>query len=300
MRQVLGLIGLGNIGTPVCGHLLDWGYDVFVYDADPQAVERFRGTSAKVASSVSELARSADVVILSLPDSTVVEEVVFGEEGLGEELSEGKVLIDTSSSRPSSTRRIAGYLAERGVHMLDAPVSGGTLRAKEGTLAIMVGGEEEVLDRCSEVLGSFGGQIFHVGDHGNGHLAKALNNLLSATTLASAVEATLLGARAGLDPGRFIEVVNASSGRSNSTEVKFPHYILNRAFDDGFAIKLMNKDMKIALETAEEFGVPMFIGSQTGEVWQTAVAQGFGAESHTAIYAFLERLIGGTDAKEGH
>jgi 3-hydroxyisobutyrate dehydrogenase len=254
-------------------------------------MERFRGTPARPTSSPAELAGSVDVVLLSLPDSDVVERVVFGEGGLGEELSEGKVLIDTSSSKPSSTRRIAAYLAEKGVHMLDAPVSGGVLRAEEGTLTIMVGGVQEVFDGHLEILKSFGDQVFYVGTHGNGHLAKALNNLLSATTLASAAEAVLLGAQAGLEPETFIEVVNASSGRSNSTEVKFPRYILNRAFDDGFAVSLMNKDLKIAIQTAAELEFPVMIGSTVGQVWQTAVAQGFGSESHTAIYALLEENI---------
>jgi len=298
MEPTLGFIGVGNIGAPMCHHLLDRGYDVSIYDVNPEALEQFRGTGAKPASSLTELARSADVVILSLPNSAIVEQVVFDEGGLAEGLSDGKVLIDTSSSKPSSTRRIAEHLSEKGVHMLDAPVSGGVLRAKEGTLAVMVGGEKEVFNRCSEILRSFGEQAFYVGDHGTGHLAKALNNLLSATTLASAAEVVLLGARAGLDPEKLIEVVNASSGRSNSTEVKFPSYILNRAFDDGFGIGLMNKDVKIALDTAGEFGFPTLIGSTVGQVWQTAVAQGFGSESHTAIYTFLERLTGET--KEGH
>lgn len=263
-----------------------------VHDKDPEALEQFRGTPAKRAASVAEIARAADVVILSLPNSTVVKRVVSGEGGLEEGFSEGKVLIDTSSSRPSSTRGTAAHLAKKGVHMLDAPVSGGVVRAREGALAVMVGGEKEVLDRCFGILNSFGEQIFHVGAQGAGHLAKALNNLLSATTLASAAEAVLLGAKAGLEPEKLIEVVNASSGRSASTEVKFPRYVLNRAFDDGFGIGLMNKDIKIALETAEEFGFPMLIGSTSGQVWRTAVAQGFGLESHTAIYAFLERLVG--------
>lgn len=286
----------------MCSCLLDRGYDVFVYDANPRAREQFRGTSARLVSSVAELARSVDTVVLSLPNSAIVEQVVYGEGGLGEGLSDGKVLIDTSSSRPSSTRRIAAYLGDKGVHMLDAPVSGGVMRAKEGTLAVMVGGEREVLDRCFEILNSFGEQIFHVGTHGNGHLAKALNNLLSATTLASAAEAALLGARAGLDPEKLIEVVNASSGRSASTEVKFPRYVLNGAFDDGFGISLMNKDAKIALETADELGFPMLIGSAIGQVWQTAVAQGFGSEGHTAIYTFLEQLAGqqGTEGNTNH
>lgn len=299
MGSELGFVGTGNIGAPMCRRLLERGYDVSVYDVDPHALEQFQGTSARLAPSLAELARSSEVVILSLPNSTIVEQVVFGEGGLGEELSEGKVLIDTSSSKPFSTRRIAAYLAERGVHMLDAPVSGGALRAEEGTLAVMIGGEREVFDRCLEILRSFGEQVFYVGDHGNGHLAKALNNLLSATTLASAAEVVLLGARAGLEPEKLIEVVNASSGRSASTEVKFPRFILNRSFDDGFGVGLMNKDVKIALETAEEFGFPMVIGSTVVQLWQMAVAQGFGPESHTAIYAFLERLVGSQEETSG-
>jgi 3-hydroxyisobutyrate dehydrogenase-like beta-hydroxyacid dehydrogenase len=290
LKPKIGFVGLGNIGAPLCRHLLERGYDLWVYDVRPQAMEKFGQTSAQLVSSLAELAAAVDVVILSLPDSATVEDAIFAENGLAEGLSAGKVLIDTSSSQPSSTRRIAEYLSERGIYMLDAPVSGGVLRAEQGTLAIIAGGEREIFDRHFEILRSFGEQVFYVGDHGNGHLAKALNNLLSATTLASAAEVVLLGARAGLDPEKLIEVVNASSGRSNSTEVKFPRYILNRAFDDGFAIKLMSKDLKIALETASELEFPTLIGSVIGQVWQAAVAQGFGLESHTAIYAFLESL----------
>lgn len=289
-KPTLGFVSLGNVGAPMCRHLLSRGYGVFVYDVNPEALEKFRGTPAEPSPSLFNLARTVDAVLLSLPNSAAVEQVVFGEDGLREGLSEGKVLIDMSSSQPSSTRRIAKYLAEKGVHMLDAPVSGGVLRAGEGTLAIMVGGEKEVFERYRKVLGSFGEQIFYVGESGAGHLTKAINNLISATTLASAAEAVLLGVRAGLDPEALVEVVNAGSGRSNSTEVKFPRYILNRAFDDGFGIGLMNKDLKIALDTAAELEFPMLIGSAVGQVWQTAVARGFGSESHTAIYAFLEEL----------
>jgi 3-hydroxyisobutyrate dehydrogenase len=123
-------------------------------------------------------------------------------------------------------------------------------------------------------------------------MAKAVNNLLSATTLASAAEAVLLGERAGLDPETLVEIINASSGRSASTEVKFPRYVLNRAFNDGFTIGLMNKDVRIALDTASELGFPTVMGSAVGQVWQAAVAQGFGGEGHTAIYAFLEAFTG--------
>ncbi len=290
MSLKIGFVGLGNIGAPMCRHLLEHGYEVIVHDADPQAVRNFSSSPTETASSPDELARLADVVVLSLPNSAVVEQVVLGDRGLAEGLSRGDVLIDTSSSKPTSTQLISDHLAKKEVHTLDAPVSGGSLRAKEGTLAIMVGGEKAVLERCHEVLSSFGKDIFHVGGVGAGHLTKAINNLVSATTLASAAEAVLLGVRAGLAPEALIEVLNASSGRSNSTEVKFPHYILNRSFDDGFGIALMNKDLKIALDTASELEHPMTIGPAVGQLWQAAVDQGFGSDSHTAIYKFLEEL----------
>ncbi len=290
MGPTLGFVGLGNIGAPICQCLLNSGYDVTVYDVDPDAMARFDGGPARLACSLAGLASSVDAVILSLPNSAVVEGVVFGDGGLSEGLSEGKVLIDTSSSKPSSTRRLSARLGDMGVQLLDAPVSGGVARAKEGKLAVMVGGEKEAFERYRGLLSAFGSQVFYVGESGAGHLTKAINNLISATTLASAAEAVLLGVRAGLDPAKIIEVVNASSGRSNSTETKFPRHILNGAFDDGFAVGLMNKDVKIALETAAELDQPMLIGASVGQVWQAAMAQGYAPEGHTAIYAFLEGL----------
>jgi 3-hydroxyisobutyrate dehydrogenase-like beta-hydroxyacid dehydrogenase len=298
MKPRVGFVGIGNIGEPVCRHLLDEGYELIIYDADPEALARLAETPAEPAASPEALAIESDVVLLSLPNSDVVEEVVFGESGLKEGLSSGKALIDTSSSRPSSTRGISKRLAADGIDMLDAPVSGGVLRAREGALSIMVGGELAVYEKYRGLLESFGDKIFYVGDHGAGHLVKALNNLLSATTLASAAEAALLARRAGVAPDAFVEVINASNGRSYSTEVKFPRYILNRTFDDGFALGLMSKDLKIALEAAAEMEFPMPIGSALAQIWELAMARGYGQENHTAIYAFLEDLLGERDG--GH
>jgi 3-hydroxyisobutyrate dehydrogenase len=292
VKPKLGFVGLGNIGEPICRNLLKEGYEVAVHDTSPQAVARLSDTGATPVGSPGELGAVADVVLLSLPNSAVVEKVVLGDNGLAEELSEGQVLIDTSSSKPHSTRTIAQKLAASGVGMLDAPVSGGVLRAREGKLAVMVGGQREIFERYSDILRAFGEQVFYVGDHGTAHLLKALNNLLSATTLASTAEAIILAEKAGISPETFIEVVNASSGRSYSTEVKFPRYILPRSFDDGFALGLMSKDVKIALETAAEMELPMLVGSTTSQIWQTAVAHGHSAENHTAIYAFMEYLLG--------
>lgn len=298
MKPKVGFVGLGNIGEPMCRRLLENGYDVLVYDANPEAISRLHDTPAESADNLKALAAGTDVVILSLPGSDVVEEVVLGEGGLAEGLSSGKVLIDTSSSKPSSTREIAKRLAESGIEMLDAPVSGGVLRAEEGKLAVMVGGEERVFERCREVLEAFGEKIFHVGDHGAGHLVKSLNNLLSATTLASAAEAVILAEKAGVAPETLLKVINAGNGRSYSTEVKFPNFILDRSFDDGFALGLMVKDLKIALETATEMGHPMFSGSSISQLWQAASVRGYGPEGHTSIYAFLENLSGEDPKRE--
>ena len=292
MKPKVGFVGLGNIGEPMCRCLLENGYEVSIYDVTPGAVSKLGDTAAEPAENLKVLASSAEVVLLSLPGSDVVEEAVLGERGLVEGLSSGKVLIDTSSCRPSSTRVLAEKLAESGVEMLDAPVSGGVLRAEEGKLAVMVGGREEVFERHRRVLEAFGEKIFHVGDHGAGHLVKSLNNLLSATTLASAAEAVILAQKAGVAPETLLEVINAGNGRSYSTEVKFPNFILNRSFDDGFALGLMVKDLKIALGTAAEVGHPMFSGSAISQLWQTAFARGHGPKGHTSIYAFLENLSG--------
>jgi 3-hydroxyisobutyrate dehydrogenase-like beta-hydroxyacid dehydrogenase len=145
MKPRVGFIGIGNIGEPVCRHLLGEGYELLIYDVDPDALARLKDTAAVPAASPETLATGADVVLLSLPNSDVVEEVVFGESGLEDGLSSGKALIDTSSSRPSSTRRISERLASEGIDMLDAPVSGGVLRAGEGTLSVMVGGKRPVI-----------------------------------------------------------------------------------------------------------------------------------------------------------
>jgi len=295
---VVGFVGVGSIGRPMCLNVARAGFPVAAYDASPEARDRFAGTPVEVAGSLPELAWKAKVCVLSLPNSDVVEEVVLGEGGLLEELSEGDVVIDTSSSRPSSTREISGRLAAKGIGMLDAPVSGGGLRAEKRDLTVMVGGEAGILEEHRAVLEAFGSQILHAGTSGAGHMAKALNNLLAATTMASAAEAVLLGERAGLDPGALVEIINASSGRSASTEVKFPRYVLNGEFDDGFAISLMNKDLGIALDTASELGFPAVMGTAVGQVWRAAVAQGFGEEGHTAIYAFLEAFTGGLSDNE--
>lgn len=293
LPDTVGFVGLGNMGGPMCDRLLGKEIRVLACDADAEALKRASKAGAEIAPTPAEAASGMEVVLLSLPDSKVVEEVVLGNGGLAEGLSPGATVIDMSSSRPSSTRRLSEKLARRGVSMLDAPVSGGVVRARSGELAIMVGGERALYERHLPLLRIMGEKVFHVGDTGAGHLAKALNNLLSATTLASAAEAVLLGERAGLDPEALIEVVNVSTGRSNSTEVKFPRYILNGAFDAGFSTALYDKDVRTALEAAAEEGFPMPVGEAVGEIWRRAVEAGYGPEDHTRLYSFIEQTVDG-------
>lgn len=294
MQAAIGFIGLGNIGEPLCRRLLARDHELVVYDVSATAMARLASAAVTPVQSPREVAERASVVVLSLPNSAIVEEVVLGAEGLVAGFTPGQVLIDTSSSRPSSTRRLAATLAERGVTMLDAPVSGGVVRARSGQLAVMVGGDRAVFEAHRNLFTAFGEQIFYVGGPGNGHLTKALNNLLSATTLASAVETVLLGERAGLDPAILIEVVNASSGRSNSTEVKFPRYILPESYDSGFGLGLLNKDVQIALETAAEVGAPLFLGALAGQLWQTAAVT-HGGGDHTEYFQFMREWSGAVE-----
>lgn len=292
----VGFVGLGNMGEPMCRQILG-RYPVWIYDTDPEALARFEETPARLASSLQDLASETEVIFLSLPNSEVVEEVVLGEEGLIDGLSSGQTIIDLSSSKPFQTQALAKKLMDRGVRMLDAPVSGGVPKAREGTLAVMVGGEEEVYEEHRELLGCFGDKLFYMGGTGTGHLTKALNNLLSATTLASASEAVLLGMEGGLDPETFIEVVNVSTGRSNSTETKFPNYILNQTFDAGFSTGSYNKDVSTALETAAEYGFPMVLGSTVARIWREAVEEGYGPRDHTEIYTFLQDSLRAREGK---
>src|SRR5215204_5929605 len=171
----VGFVGVGSIGRPMCLNVAKGGFSVVAYDASPEAREGLAGTGVGVAGSLAEVARRAEVCVLSLPNSDVVEEVVLGEGGLLGGLSEGDVVIDTSSSRPSSTREVARRLARKGVGMLDAPVSGGVPRAEEGNLAVMVGGEEGIFEEHRAVLEAFSSRIFYVGGSGTGHMAKAAN-----------------------------------------------------------------------------------------------------------------------------
>jgi 3-hydroxyisobutyrate dehydrogenase len=225
-----------------------------------------------------------------LPDGFVVRKVVLGTgenaDSLAKGLAKGAVIIDMSSSAPVGTRELGEDLRARGLSLIDAPVSGGVRGAVAGTLAIMIGGEKAIADRCDSLLSAMG-KRFYVGALGSGHAAKVLNNYVSAAGLAAAAEAVRIAERFGIEPQTLVNVINASTGRNNSTENKFAQFILNGKFNSGFALGLMAKDLSLAMEVAQACGVPAELGHATLELWKKAESAVGGAADHTEIARFV-------------
>jgi len=289
----IGFIGVGKMGAPMARRLLTAGYHVTVHDLRREAADGIGRDGANVAESPAGVAPRADVVITMLPDGPAVERVVYGTDGLAQALHPGQVLLEMTSSHPGITRRIASDLASKGVRVLDAPVSGGVRGAIEGTLCVMVGGPAAVLDACRPVLEHLGRDIIHVGDlPGDGDTAKTINNLLSATTIWSAMEAVVLGVKAGLAPERLLNAVNRSTGRSYTTETKFSRYVLRRDFTAGFTVGQYLKDLNICLDVADGLGAPLLLGAVVRQAWSIAAHEGMDELDHTALVTLLERWMG--------
>lgn len=300
----VGFIGLGNMGRPMAANLIAAGFNLIVFDSMPEVMQRFvEENGGHPAGSFAELSANVEAVITMLPDGGVVRRVVTGEDGdsndcLMHSIPEGCILIDMSSSSPTGTQSLGRKLGEHGILMLDAPVSGGVSRAIDGTLAIMVGGEASALSRCRPLFEAMGGRIFETGALGSGHAMKVLNNLVSAAGLVAAAEALLVGTRFGLKPDIMIDVLNASTGRNNSTENKFNQFVLSRAFNSGFSLDLMVKDLNTALDLARETHVPAVFSEACRELWATAQAKLDDGADHTAVVRWLEETAG-TELKVG-
>lgn len=285
----LGLIGVGNMGYPMASRLLDAGYTVACHDTDPQARRRAAERGARPVTTPVEVLTGASAVLLSLPSSEVVEDVLLSD-GLADAVAPGTVLADMGSSRPSSSQILGRRFAARDVGYVDAPVSGGVAGAEAGSLTIMVGGSGWAVDRLHPVLDVLGSKVLHVGEVGAGHALKALNNLLSATHLLATSEAMRIGEAFGLRPETMLAAFNASSGRSGSTEVKWPTYVLPNSFDSGFSLRLMVKDMRIAIELASDTGRPAALGEAAVHLWDQATRTLPPEADHTEIVRWLDQL----------
>jgi 3-hydroxyisobutyrate dehydrogenase len=295
----IGLVGLGQMGAPMGRNLARAGFRLAVADASADAVRRFAAeTSCEVAPDLKSLGTACRVVITMLPDGATVRRVVLGEtredggDCLAAGLAQGAVVIDMSSSSPVGTRELGPLLAARGIALIDAPVSGGVKKAIDGSLAIMAGGDPAVIEAVRPVLGAMGGKIFATGPLGAGHAMKALNNYVSAAGFAAAAEAVLAGARFGLEPETIVTILNASTGRNNSTENKFPQMVLPRTFNSGFTVGLMVKDLRIALDVAKASGMPAPLAETCLAEWAATERELGAAADHTAAVKHWERLAG--------
>jgi 3-hydroxyisobutyrate dehydrogenase len=276
MRKV-AFIGLGTMGQPMAANLAREGYSVRSYDLN--------GTGS--ARSIREAAKGADVLVTMLPNGDVVRDAVL--EALPA-LKAGAIVVDMSSSDPAGTRALGKALSAKSVHIVDAPVSGAIAKARDGTLAIMMGGESAVTKKVSPILKAMGKQLFHVGPLGAGHAVKALNNYLGAAGTLAGFEALLIAKAFGLDPRPMLESINASTGRNSTTERKIPQQVLTGAFASGFKLALMAKDVGIAAELARGLRVPAPYLKETLRLWRGAQKQLPAGADHTEIYRYLERL----------
>lgn len=286
----IGFVGIGNMGTPMAARLLKAGWQVEVYDTDPAKVNAFlQAHGGSAAATLEQLGRDCPVVITMLPDGHVVRRVALGAEGsdcLVRGLAKDAVIVDMSSSSPVGTRELGEALAGHRIQLLDAPVSGGVRGAVAGTLAIMIGGDRELAARLDAVLAPMG-RRFYVGALGAGHAAKVLNNYVSAAGLAAAAEALHIAQRFGIEQQTILDVINASTGRNNSTENKFAQFIFNRRFDSGFALGLMAKDLGLAMEVAAACGVPAELGHACLKLWKDAEHSLGGRSDHTEIARYV-------------
>ena len=267
----VAFLGLGDIGAPMASHIARDPFDLVVWNRTASRAEDFvREHQARIAKTPAEAVRDAQVVITCLPSSVEVEAVLHGENGMLESLRKGAVLVDCTSGDPPTSRSIAAELGGRGVEFIDAPVSGGTTAAKAGTLTVMWGGEESVFERVRPVMEAFGRKIVHAGPVGSGDALKAVNNALLAVHILSAAEGLAVLVKAGVDPKVALEVINASSGRSNTSENLIPQRVLTRAFPRTFRLALLEKDIGIAAVLAEDLDVRTPLISLTAERFHEA------------------------------
>ncbi|MFC9352929.1 NAD(P)-dependent oxidoreductase [Arthrobacter sp. NPDC057013] len=288
--SIIGFIGLGNMGFPMASRLAEAGHTLIVDDRDQGAVQRFQDQNPGSRTVTGAKAwQDADIIITMLPNSDIVEAVLTG--GVAAAASLNTLFIDMSSSEPIRSRDLGVRLEQQGMRYLDAPVSGGVRGAQNGQLAIMVGGRWQDMDQAKELFDVLGKSTIHVGQAGSGHAAKALNNLVSAASVAATVEALRVGERFGIDPKVLTDVLNASSGRSNTSENKVAQFMLSGTYGSGFPIGLMTKDIKIATALADSLGIEAPFSHDCEAIWQSVLDAGHGAEDHTRMFEYLANPI---------
>jgi 2-hydroxy-3-oxopropionate reductase len=289
MGKTIGFIGLGIMGRPMSKNLMKAGYSVLVYDVVKEAVEDVVKAGATAAGSCREVAEKTDLIVLMLPDSPQVKEVVLGKNGVLEGIKAGSIVVDMSSINPLVSREVAAELKKKGVEMLDAPVSGGEPMAIQGTLSVMVGGEKAVFDKCLDLLKAMGKNIVLCGEIGAGGFTKLANQIVVALNIAAVGEALSLGVKAGLDPQTIFQAIRGGLAGSTVMEAKAP-MIIGRNFKPGFKVKLHQKDLNNALMTAKDLGVPLPFTALAQQVMTFLVNDGKGDNDHSAMATFFEKI----------
>lgn len=292
MPKRIGFLGVGAMGQGMVRNLLQAGFAVTVFDVNPAASAALAADGASVAGSVAAAVGEADVVMSSLPTPAILLAAALGPAGAVAQMQAGAYLIDLSTVDPGTIRRVSAEAAARGVHVLDAPVSGGPGGAEAGTLSIMVGGEAADFEACRDVLAAVGKRLFHVGPIGAGQTVKICNNMLLAVHAASLGEALVTGVKAGVELQTLVDVMRTSSGASWVLENFVPKTILRGDYSPLFALDLMHKDLGLYVQTADSLGVPSPMGALAYQLYTAGRAAGMGRQDMTAVVQVVEQMAG--------
>jgi len=288
----IGFIGLGAMGAPMAGRLVERNHEVTVLDTDAAAMQPLAARGAAVAGSPAGLADRAEIVFACLPSLASVREVACGPHGI----ADGKavrIYVNLSTTGSSLSREIAAALTQRAIASLDAPITGGPPKARDGSLTVMVSGPRAAYDAVEPLLGAFASHRFYLGDKpGIAQTMKLINNIMSAANLAIAAESMVMGAKAGLDPEQMLAVLNHGSGQNSATLTKIPDHVLNRKFDYGGALYIIRKDLEAWRQEAEALGVPAWIGSAVRQLYLHTIAQGSPQDDMTTVVRLIEGWAG--------
>ncbi|WP_310939607.1 2-hydroxy-3-oxopropionate reductase [Clostridium sp. SHJSY1] len=285
----IGFIGLGIMGKPMSKNLVKAGYKLVVSSFDKEAAEELKSLGAETCASNKEIAEQCDVVITMLPNSPQVKQVALGKDGIIEGAHKGLTLIDMSSIAPLASREIGAKLAEKGVEMLDAPVSGGEPKAIDGTISVMVGGKQELFDKYLDIMKAMAGSVVRVGEIGAGNIAKLANQTIVAINIAAMSEALVLAQKSGVSPELVYNAIRGGLAGSTVLDAKAP-LVMDRKFDPGFRINLHIKDLNNVLETSHEVGAPLPLTAAVLEMMQALKVDGFEMEDHGSIIKYYEKL----------
>ena len=287
----VGYIGLGLMGKSIARNILKAGFPLVVHNRSRAAVDELVAEGAHAASSPKEVAEQVDVIFTNLPDTPDVERVVLGENGILEGAHAGLIYVDNSTIKPVAARRIAGKLAEKNVFALDAPVSGGDIGAKNGTLTVMVGGDASALEKVMSIFKAMGKTVTHVGDSGAGQVAKAANQIMVAAQMVAMGELLVFSKKAGVDPRKVVDAIKGGAAQCWTLDVKPPRLFEGNR-NPGFKAYMQLKDLKIILDTAQEYEIPVSGTAENTKLFQQMIDAGMGELDNSAVVGVIEKLAG--------